>query len=89
MAIIYTMAFSVKDRETDRLVRELARETGESLTEAIQTAVRERLHHVRAAHRPRLADDIARIARRCGARPVLDRRTAEQILGYDDAGLPG
>ena len=82
------MAFSIKDRETDRLVRELARETGESLTEAIATAVRDRLQHVRAVRRPRLADDIARIAQRCARRPVRDGRTAEQILGYDDSGLP-
>ncbi|HZY99201.1 MAG TPA: type II toxin-antitoxin system VapB family antitoxin [Candidatus Baltobacteraceae bacterium] len=82
------MAFSVKDAETDRLVRELARETGETLTDAIQTAVRERLSHVRAVRRPRLADDIARIARRCGRRPVRDDRTTEEILGYDEGGLP-
>lgn len=88
MDIIYTMAFSVKDPETDRLVRELARETGQSLTEAIQTAVKERLHHVRAARRPRLAEDIARIAQRCARRRVRDARSADEILGYNDTGLP-
>jgi hypothetical protein len=37
------MALNIKDDGADRLVRELAAETGESLTTAITVAVRERL----------------------------------------------
>jgi len=83
------MAFNIKDPEADRLVRELADRTGETLTEAIVVSVRERLSRIREARTPSLAEEIGRIAKRCGSRPVLDARTPDEILGYDDAGLPG
>lgn len=84
------MAFNVKDPEADRLARELARETGESLTKAVTIALEERLKRVRARHPGRsLADELDEIALRCATLPVLDVRTADEILGYDDVGLPG
>jgi antitoxin VapB len=82
------MAFNVKDAEVDRLVRELAKRTGETLTEAIAVAVRERLSRIRGTPGPSLAGEIGRIAKRCGSRPVLDPRTPDAMLGYDDAGIP-
>ncbi len=82
------MAFNIKDPEADRLVRELASRTGETLTEAIVVSVRERLGRLRGTRAPTLAQEIARIAKRCSSRPVRDARTPEAILGYDDAGLP-
>ena len=47
------MALSIKHDEADRLARALARETGESLTEAVVTALRERLGRVRRPRRAR------------------------------------
>jgi antitoxin VapB len=82
------MAFKIKDAAADRLVRELAARTGETLTEAIVVSVRERLVRLRPASTPSLAADIGRIAKRCGKRTVRDRRTPDAILGYDDTGLP-
>jgi len=74
---------------TDRLVRELAAETGESLTTAVTVAVRERLERLRGAvPREQRARAIMSIAGRSAARPVLDARNAEEILGYDRDGLP-
>ncbi len=55
------MALSIKDPETDRIVRDLAAVTGESMT----------------------------VALRCAALPILDERSEDEILGYDDDGLPG
>lgn len=84
------MALSIKDPEADRLARELAARTGETLTEAVVVALRERL--ARETGRTRsvpLRDELAAIRRRCAALPVLDNRTAEQILRYDERGLPG
>src|ERR1700680_2847822 len=48
--IVYTssMALSIKSDDADRLARELAAETGETLTEAVETALRERLWRARA-----------------------------------------
>jgi len=83
------MALSIKDPEADRLARELARRTGESLTEAVVRSLRERLDRQRGRpRRPDLADELRRIGERVAALPVLDSRTADEILGYDDRGLP-
>lgn len=84
------MALSIKDPEADRLARELAAHTGESLTQAIVVALRERL--ARETGRTRavpLREELAAIRRRCASLPVLDDRSDEEILGYGHNGLPG
>ena len=82
------MAISIKDPETDRLARALAEATGESLTEAIRRALEERL--LREQHRASrgVAVAVRRIQERLARLPVLDPRPADEILGYDDTGLP-
>lgn len=83
------MPLSIKDPQTDRLARELADATGESLTTAVATAVRERLERVRGASRSTdLAVELTAIARRCAALPVLDDRPEDEVLGYDERGMP-
>jgi len=83
------MALNIKDDRADRVVRELAAQTGESLTVAITVAATERLERLRGAvPSERLADALTRIAERSAARPVRDTRTANEILGYDADGLP-
>lgn len=83
------MAINIKDPKTDRLARELASRTGETLTAAVSNAISERLERVRGRRGARgLADELDAIARRSGALPVLDLRTEAEILGYDDAGVP-
>ncbi|MGB3686409.1 MAG: type II toxin-antitoxin system VapB family antitoxin [Ornithinimicrobium sp.] len=77
-----------KDAETDRLARELSEATGETLTDAVQAAVRQRLERVRgSAGRGCLATELNAIALRCAALPVLDPREPDEILGYDERGL--
>ena len=83
------MSFSIKNSEADRLVRQLTGLTGETLTAAVVAALRERLERVRARKSGRsLADELDEIAIRCAALPMLDPRTPEEILGYDEHGLP-
>lgn len=83
------MAFSIKHDEADRLARELSRLTGESLTEAVLNALRERLRRQRAGRgRTHLRDRLLETGRRCAALPVLDARPADAILGFGDDGLP-
>lgn len=83
------MPLSIKDPETERLGRVLAKETGETITDAVKTALRDRLARVRQRHRSRrLADELDDIARRCASLPVVDARSADAILGYDERGLP-
>jgi antitoxin VapB len=83
------MPLSIKDPRTEHLVRELADATGESLTNAVATAVSERLERVRGmAHGQDLVAALTSIALRCAAMPVLDARPEDEILGYDEHGLP-
>ena len=83
------MALSVKDPEADRLAREVAARTGETLTTAIVVALRERLARLRTRpRRRRLRDDLREIGARCASLPTLDERSPDEILGYDDRGLP-
>jgi antitoxin VapB len=83
------MALSIKHPEADRLARELAEVTGESITEAVLTALRERLiRETGRRHDHGLREEIARIQERVAKLPILDDRSAEEIIGYDEHGLP-
>ncbi|MGC4029536.1 MAG: type II toxin-antitoxin system VapB family antitoxin [Steroidobacteraceae bacterium] len=82
------MPLSIKDPEADRLAREVARVTGETLTAAIVASLRERLQRLRRARGSKLAEELLVIGRRCAALPVQDRRSADEILGYDRHGVP-
>lgn len=83
------MPLNIKDPETDRLARELARVSGESLTVATRIALEERLERVRRTQgRAGRRDDLLAIIERGRTEHDLDRRTDEEILGYDERGLP-
>jgi antitoxin VapB len=83
------MALSIKDKETDRLAREVSRLTGESLTEAIKASLKERLRRLDTKRKSAgLAAELDRIALEIAALPVLDDRSPDEILGYDENGLP-
>lgn len=83
------MALNIKDGETDRLARELARETGETITVAARVAIQERLARVRHRHQHRPdTEELQQIIERGRARRILDDRAPDQILGYDQHGLP-
>ncbi len=83
------MALSLKDEETDRLAGEVAALTGETLTEAIRTALAERLarERLRRDETARLADRLEQLGRACAALPDHDTRDPDAILGYDATGL--
>ena len=83
-----TAATGLGHPQIDRLARELADATGENLTTAVATALRERLERVRGLRGQDLAGELSAIAMRCAALPVLDDRSDEEILGYDKNGLP-
>lgn len=83
------MPLSIKNERAERLVREIAAKTGESLTGAIEKALEERwqrLKHQR--RRPALLSQLEEILRRVDQLPVLDSRTPDEIVGYDEHGLP-
>lgn len=83
------MALNIRSAETEALAAELARLTGETKTEAVTKAVRDRLERVRRARQRRsLADELDAIGKQCAALPVLDPRAPDEIVGYDEHGLP-
>ena len=82
------MALSIKTEEADRLARELAEATHETLTEAVTTALRERLERVRSRQGADIVSRLDRLAAEYSALPVHDPRTADEIIGYDANGLP-
>lgn len=84
-----TMPLSIRSVEVEKLARALARLTGENMTETILESLRERYQRVRAGRvSQRLMEDLSTIASRTAALPKLDNRSAEEILGYDERGLP-
>jgi antitoxin VapB len=84
------MPLSIKDPEADILARRLAEQTGETITKAVIHALREQLarEERKADDDDQLVEDILEIARRFSALPVLDPRSPDEILGYDENGLP-
>jgi antitoxin VapB len=83
------MALNIRNPEAERLAAELAKQTGESKTEAVTKALRDRLMRVRRERtKRRLVDELEEIAEHCASLPVLDGRTPDEILGYDELGLP-
>jgi antitoxin VapB len=84
------MPLNIKDAETHELARRLATLTGESLTKAVKHAIAEKLAQVeKTRERDSLADELDRIALHCAGLPKRDRRSADEIIGYDENGLPG
>ena len=84
------MALSIKSEEADRPAREVASLTGESLTQVITTALKERLERERRrrATRGGIAERLNRIAEDCAALPDVDPRSRDDIIGYDEYGVP-
>lgn len=83
------MALNIRNEEADRLAEAIAKLTGESKTEAVRVALSERLRRLRGERvGPSLVDELEQIALRCSALRRRDHRTDEEILGYDEAGLP-
>jgi len=75
------MPISIKNAETEQLARELAKETGETITEAIRKSLQDRLQCVRG-HAWGLPEQVEDILQRMDALPTLDERSEDEILGY-------
>ena len=90
------MALNIKDRETEEVVRRLAKRSGLSITDAVKKAATNELRQMDAAYAERVAEltpeqlvklrRLEEISRRGAARPILDTRTDDEILGYNERG---
>jgi len=84
------MPLSIKAPEADRLARQLAAATGETITEAVIVAMRERLDRQKRKQEATqiLISDLMAIADHSASLPILDTRSDDEILGYDENGIP-
>ena len=83
------MALNIRNPEAERLAEALAKLTGETKTAAVTRALQDRLGRVRRERSKRsLADELDEIARHCARLLLRDARTPDEILGYDEHGLP-
>jgi antitoxin VapB len=83
------MPLNIRNKQAEDLAGALAKLTGETKTEAVTQALRERLERVRRARsKRRLADELDEIAVHCAALPIRDFRSEEEILGLDEHGIP-
>ncbi|MGA2027144.1 MAG: type II toxin-antitoxin system VapB family antitoxin [Syntrophobacteraceae bacterium] len=83
------MPLSIRNPRAEKLARQVASESGESLTQAIIHALEERLERLKGrGTAPDVAEEIMKISLRCRALPEMDQRSADEILDYDERGLP-
>ncbi|MEK1874341.1 MAG: type II toxin-antitoxin system VapB family antitoxin [Rhizobium altiplani] len=85
------MSLNIKNPATVALADELARRQGISKTAAIHQALSERLHRLGYGDgtKQRLLDELRRIRERVAQLPELDNRSDEEIVGFDEHGIPG
>ncbi|MGD9508218.1 MAG: type II toxin-antitoxin system VapB family antitoxin [Geminicoccaceae bacterium] len=82
-------ALNIRDPEVHELARQLAARTGTSITEAVKQALRDGLRQAGSRSQRDLATRrkrVAEILERYRSLPVLDERSADEILGYNERG---
>ena len=83
------MALNIKNEKVESLIRLLMEATGDGITEAVGKAVEEKLANLKHIKgHSFLETELLQMAKRNAARKVLDARSADEILGYDQDGLP-
>jgi antitoxin VapB len=83
------MALTINHPEANILIQELISYTGETLTQAVLNALRERIQTEKEKRKAAISlkNERLQIGKECAALPVLDNRTPEEILGYNNNGV--
>ncbi len=81
---------NIKDDETHALASELAQLSRQSMTQAVREALKDRLAKAKSGQRDPglLAERLLEMAREISSSPILDPRTPDEIMGYDEHGIP-
>jgi antitoxin VapB len=83
------MSLNIKNEQTHRLAQKLARLTGESMTAAVDRAVRERLERGHDPKKDSLGERLLKIGRECAPLWKEPFRPADHgELFYDEKGWP-
>ena len=88
--VMKRMALRIQNSETEHLARMVSKLTGETIPQTVKVALTERLERLqkeRLPNNPRIKE-LNEIALHCASLPVLDDRSADEILDYDEYGLP-
>ena len=81
------MALSIRNTLAEHLARDVAKESGENMTQAIIHALEDRLEKLQGQRKPNnLFQEIREIGKRCSSLPDIDKRSIDEILGYNDNG---
>ncbi len=86
------MPLNIKNEDAHRMAKELAELTGSSITDAVTGALKDALKSAKTGvseSKKRLIRELDDIAIHCAALPLVDGRSPDEILGYNDDGLPG
>jgi antitoxin VapB len=82
------MSLNIKDPEAHKLAQELSKATGETMTEAVTIALRERIVRLRRARKADATTaELLAIGKRC-AEQLQRHRLDHGSLLYDEKGLP-
>jgi antitoxin VapB len=83
------VALSIQNSKAEKLAREVAAQCGETITQAITRALEERLERLQGRRTAGdMVAEILKISKRCSKLPDKDARKPEEILGYNDIGVP-
>ena len=85
------MPLNIKNEDAHRLAKKLASLTNSSITEAVTTALRDAVEKAQSRSRlleRRLVSSLDEIAELCSELEVLDTRAPDEILGYNEKGVP-
>ena len=82
---------SIKDEKAAELAHDVARMMGQTMTKVVVEALEDKQAKEMRRRERKVAATVEAglaIARQCAALPVYDARTPDEILGYDEHGLP-
>ena len=85
------LPLNIKSDEAHALARLLAEKKGQTITDAVTSALRDAISRIEDAETKsanRIISDLNAIAQNCASLEILDDRPADVILGYDERGLP-
>jgi antitoxin VapB len=81
---------NIKDPEVRELARQLAERTGQTMTDAVKQALRQQLRQAERQHGggEHVIQRVLARARETAKLPILDPRSDDEIVGYDENGVP-
>ena len=81
---------NIEDQEAFALAAELAKLSGQTMEQAVKEALKEKLAEAKSAEasRNQVLARVMELAHEIASAPTLDSRSADEIIGYDEFGVP-